>query len=250
MKRINQGSYHGFSSVYDKFMGDAPYAEWRRWFQGQTFPRAPRIADVGCGTGVLTSALAERAAIVYGIDSSEEMLSVAASRVERFPSRIRFMCQDMRELRLPEQVDLIVSTCDCVNYLLTREDVYQAFARFRETLPVGGRLCFDVLGPQRVQKLRGGFSYDIRETEEIWFLTDVSQSGRISYLVHGFTEKDEERQLFERFVEEHQQQYYSVLELTSLLEEAGFQVGTTLGDFGETKLEESDRVALYCVRIR
>jgi trans-aconitate methyltransferase len=44
-------------------------------------PRAgERILDLGCGDGVLTSAIADRGAVVVGVDASPEMLSAAAAR--------------------------------------------------------------------------------------------------------------------------------------------------------------------------
>jgi SAM-dependent methyltransferase len=42
-----------------------------------------RILDVGCGTGVLAAALAERGSRVWGVDESEEMLAEAAPRAGR-----------------------------------------------------------------------------------------------------------------------------------------------------------------------
>src|SRR5215210_8056241 len=42
-----------------------------------------RVLDVGCGTGTLTSALAERGARVWGVDPSEEMLVLARQRAGR-----------------------------------------------------------------------------------------------------------------------------------------------------------------------
>jgi ubiquinone/menaquinone biosynthesis C-methylase UbiE len=42
-----------------------------------------RVLDVGCGTGSLAGALAERGARVWGVDPSEEMLAVARSRLGR-----------------------------------------------------------------------------------------------------------------------------------------------------------------------
>ena len=40
-----------------------------------------RVLDVGCGTGALASAFAERGARVWGVDASEEMLEVARAAV-------------------------------------------------------------------------------------------------------------------------------------------------------------------------
>ena len=46
--------------------------------------RGRRVLDVGCGTGTLAAALAERAqAKVWGVDPSEAMLSVARSKAPR-----------------------------------------------------------------------------------------------------------------------------------------------------------------------
>lgn len=46
--------------------------------------RGRRVLDVGCGTGALAAALAERAhGKVWGVDPSEEMLAVARGRVPR-----------------------------------------------------------------------------------------------------------------------------------------------------------------------
>ena len=42
-----------------------------------------RVLDVGCGTGVLAAALAERGSRVWGVDASEEMLVQAAARAGR-----------------------------------------------------------------------------------------------------------------------------------------------------------------------
>ena len=44
------------------------------------------VADLGCGTGVMTAALADSVGKVYGIDNSLEMLTAARARTEHLPN--------------------------------------------------------------------------------------------------------------------------------------------------------------------
>jgi trans-aconitate 2-methyltransferase len=67
------------------------------------------IIDLGCGTGELTRALAERysGAVVLGVDNSPEML--AAARPRGIPGRLQFEAGDAARFRPAYPVDLIVS---------------------------------------------------------------------------------------------------------------------------------------------
>jgi SAM-dependent methyltransferase len=56
---------------------------WWEVFEALVGPRGVagrRVLDVGCGTGTLTAALAERGARAWGVDTSEEMLRQARTR--------------------------------------------------------------------------------------------------------------------------------------------------------------------------
>jgi SAM-dependent methyltransferase len=54
-----------------------------------------RVLDVGCGTGAVTVALAERGARVWGVDPAEEMLTVARRRVGRGVGLRRARVEDL-----------------------------------------------------------------------------------------------------------------------------------------------------------
>ena len=65
------------------------------------------VADVGAGTGFLSAALAERAARVYVIDGSEEMLAVARQNLSAFDN-LSFHAAEGYTLPLPdESVDAV-----------------------------------------------------------------------------------------------------------------------------------------------
>jgi SAM-dependent methyltransferase len=82
---------------YEHFMG--------RWGERLTGPflafagvsPGTRVLDVGCGTGVLTKALAEAGAIATGIDASEPYLSSA--RQHRSHPNITYEVGDIRQMR-------------------------------------------------------------------------------------------------------------------------------------------------------
>ncbi|GAB4098865.1 trans-aconitate 2-methyltransferase [Sinomonas halotolerans] len=75
---------------------------------GAASPR--RVVDLGCGTGELTAALAERwpQAEVHGVDSSEPMLAAARAGFGR-RGRLHFTLGDIRQWEPQEDVDVVVS---------------------------------------------------------------------------------------------------------------------------------------------
>jgi trans-aconitate 2-methyltransferase len=68
------------------------------------------VADLGCGPGNLTAALAERwpGADVVGVDNSPEMISAAEAEAERQPG-LSFTLADLRDWRPGRPVDVLIS---------------------------------------------------------------------------------------------------------------------------------------------
>jgi SAM-dependent methyltransferase len=138
--------YREFSQYYDRVIGDAVAPtikrniEQSRRHYGISFDSA---ADIGCGTGQLLRYLSRRCAVVYGVDSSPEMLRQARRRTG--DKNIQFLHQDLRELQLPRPVDVITCTFDTLNYLTTPDHLKRAFRRIRDNLREGGHVIFDMI---------------------------------------------------------------------------------------------------------
>jgi SAM-dependent methyltransferase len=239
-------SYRYLSEIYDVFMQDGPQDRWFDFLRRRFHLESYRVADIGCGTGQLTTQLAKCSASVIGVDISEEMLARAAQRAEQERVHVRWMLQDMRELKLPHPVDLAVSTCDSLNYLHSEAALSEAFTRIHEHVMEGGWFCFDVHGTGRVETLRDGFWYDVQPDAAVMFETSVSETGRIRYDVHAFVE--ERQGLYRRFEEQHEQQFFAIADVISLLEKCGFTCEDVLGDFGQTVPECADRVVFVARR--
>ena len=72
--------YGLLSEYYDRFTDDVPYERWADFFERifeQKHVKPSVILDLACGTGSLTSILAQRGYDMIGVDQSEDMLMIA-----------------------------------------------------------------------------------------------------------------------------------------------------------------------------
>ena len=101
------------------------------------------MLDVACGTGSLALMMARRDWRVWGVDASARM--IAASRAKRAPAgRVKFLRQDMRDVKLDSRVMLATSMFDSLNHLLTEGELLKTFRSVRGCLETGGFFVFDL----------------------------------------------------------------------------------------------------------
>ena len=112
------------------------------------------VADLGCGPGNLTAALAQRwpGAAVVGVDSSPEMIATAqastaqastvrASVAQAAPN-LSFALGDVRDWRPEQPLDVLV--CNAVLQWVPRHD--ELLLRWADVLAPGGWLAFQLPG--------------------------------------------------------------------------------------------------------
>ena len=142
-----RAGYSEIAPFYDAALGRESFADARRAFE--ILAQGHRIcfrtaADIGCGTGLFACYLARRwGARVFGVDRSPSMLEVA--RRTCADPRVRFLEQDIRFLKLPEQVDLVTANFDVVNHLVGRSDLAQTLRSVAAAVRRGGHLVFDAI---------------------------------------------------------------------------------------------------------
>jgi len=100
------------------------------------------IADLGCGSGELTSVLAERwpTARIWGVDSSAEM--IAEAKTHEIPGQITFELGDLRQWNTPIPMDLVFSNA-AFQWV---PDHPTLFTRLSKMIAPGGALAFQVPG--------------------------------------------------------------------------------------------------------
>lgn len=240
----NMDAYTGFAGVYDQFMEDVPYGQWRDIIVKELKKASigdGLILDLGCGTGTLTRMLAESGYDMIGVDGSEEMLMEAREKADGVD--ILYLCQDMRAFELYGTVRAVVSTCDTMNYLLTPEDFIQTVRLVNNYLDPGGLFIFDLNTLYKFQEIMGNTT--IAESGEdasfIWDNFFDEETGRNEYDLTLFIGREDG--LFERRIEVHEEQGYTLEEVRGFLVAGGMEfVRVFDADTGEAPTDTSEKV--------
>ena len=132
--------YAYLSAVYDADWGDWA-KQYVAFIEARLGPPGPlEVLDLGCGTGTLAVALAQRGHRVLGVDLSPEMIAVARAKQAEGAT---FEVADMLSVRAGRQFDLALCTFDALNYLLEPADLKTFLANVADHLRAGGTFIFD-----------------------------------------------------------------------------------------------------------
>jgi SAM-dependent methyltransferase len=104
-----------------------------------------KILDLGCGTGLLCNAYAERGHSVTGVDPSAAML--ALGRVKVYGDKIEWLQATAQSYRSDSRFDLIIMTGHAFQVLLSDDDLDSTFATMRDHLKEDGRIVFESRNP-------------------------------------------------------------------------------------------------------
>jgi cyclopropane fatty-acyl-phospholipid synthase-like methyltransferase len=229
-------SYQHFAFLYDVLMDEAPYEKWLDFFQKKVsghLNSAKSLLDIGCGTGTLAIQLAGQGFNVTGVDLSDEMLAVSASKLAETDQRITFVQQDMRQLQLGQTFPIATAFCDVINYLESFEDVKETFSSVYDHLDDGGLFLFDVHSVYKMDHIFQGASFCSADPElsYIWECFEGAHEHSIEHELSFFVQED--NGFYRRYDETHKQRTFDKADYVLALEDAGFKLISVEGDFEE-----------------
>jgi ubiquinone/menaquinone biosynthesis C-methylase UbiE len=216
--------YHEFAYIYDTLMKNVDYEKWTDQIEAifKKYGKAPKtVADLACGTGGITNALAARGYRAAGVDLSEDMLYVAREKARKSGLRIPYICQNIVQLELHKPVDAIVCMCDGLNYILDKADLKEALERIYHFLNPGGILVFDISSHYKLSSVLGNHTMaDTGEDISLIWLNQFNKETQILEMNLTFFTKDGSR--YKRTDETHLQRAYQEDEILALLTECNF----------------------------
>ncbi len=194
--------------------------------------RVTKVLTVNCSTGNHSILLAKKGYEVTGIDSSEEMLSLARSKTAGFPHPPQFYRMDMRQIRFAWQFDVGLLLSGSFGHLTVARDLEQFLAGIRRHLP-NGLLVFEFWQPSGVDA-----QSRTNQGRLNWDKAVDSQSGNIAIRLTKAVYQKSKEELFisienyyidpqrERLLgasAEHQKlKLYNTKSLVKILKRAGF----------------------------
>ena len=106
-----------------------------------------RILELGCGTGRVTAALAERGHTICGVDLSAPMLEQARLKLANNVAlgKVHFLQADMCDFSLDGRFDLIIAPFFSFSHLLTMEQRRAGLARIAEHMAPDGRAVLHLI---------------------------------------------------------------------------------------------------------
>lgn len=146
MSNLNQQMYNRHGAAYHAKRGREADSSWNRYLDQPMIEQllagiAPcRVADLGCGSGILTRWLAEQGYDAVGADFSETLIGIA--RTEN--PALEFSVADITATAYPDDSFALVTSALVMHYL---SDLRPAFAEFARILESGGQAVFTMHHP-------------------------------------------------------------------------------------------------------
>lgn len=225
--------FANYARYYDLLYRDKDYAAEAEYVTGlirKFHPSARSILELGSGTGIHASLLAEKGFTVHGIERSPEMLARSQTLTENrdvVHDRLTFTAGDIREVRLNKRFDVVIALFHVISYQTSNDDVTAAFETARQHLNPGGIFIFDVwYGPAvlterpavRIKRMADGQTEITRLAEPVLHPNE----NRVDVNYHVFVRNLTPPQAVAELKETHAMRYFFKPEIDRIAAHAGF----------------------------
>lgn len=227
-------AFNDYARYYNLLYRDKDYAaeaEYVACMIRKFHPSAQSILELGSGTGIHAGLLAEKGFRVHGIERSQEMLARALALAEKTSPEhgsLTFSLGDIRDIRLNNNFDVVISLFHVISYQTSNDDVTAAFATARHHLKPGGIFIFDTWYGPAVLTQRPEVRIKRMEDEQIE-ITRLAEpvlhpnENRVDVNYHVFV-RDWATDTVKELKETHSMRYFFKPEINIIANQSGFEI--------------------------
>lgn len=239
--------YDALSMYYDTMQSDMDPHAWADFIsmliKRHSSIDTKTITDLGCGTGSVTIALADKGYQMTGIDSAVEMLSQASSK--EGAEKVLWSAQDITDFDIGGKSDCFISTLDTVDHIMDEEALTRLFAKVGELLEDGGLFIFDAITMHHLEEtLADNIFYEDYDDFTLLWVNHFDKETKVNtadLTLFGLAEDD----LYERFDGELVEKYYPTGFFTDAAGKAGLTLLGTYGELKDSEPEENEERIFY-----
>lgn len=250
--------YTEFAYFYDKLTGNVEYESRFKYIYdllAQNGVSKGILLDLACGTGTLTQMFDSHGFDAIGVDSSEDMLSVAQEKKMQNQNEIMYLCQDMTQLDLFGTINACICTLDSLNHITNEKDLREVFRRVSLFMEDKGIFIFDVNTPYKHEKILGDntFVYDLDEVFCTWqnsfepntctttITLDIFQSEEVD----EDDEYNEDEPVYYRYTESFSERGYELDLIEQIAKENKFKVVAVYDEMSKNPIHATTQRAYF-----
>lgn len=125
------------------------------------------IADFGCGPGLYTNRLADRGAVVTGIDFSENSIKYAKQAAVEKGLNTKYVLSNYLDYETSSRFDLIIMIM-CDFSALSPEQRKKLLSKFRAMLKPDGKVLLDVYSLDHFDQIEESAYYELNQLNGFW----------------------------------------------------------------------------------
>ena len=230
MSEYSEG-YNYIASHYDAFNESIDYGKWADYIDSlfrKHHKQDPvkTVLDLGCGTGKMIIELKKRGYDVIGLDSSDEMLSVAdySLRENGFNDTL-LIHGDMAFFELYGSVNAIICCLDGINHICDPEDLRSCLSLVSNYLDNEGLFVFDLNTPYKFRTRYNGKDYILEDENAVCcWQSETNKNNTIAHFYLSVFEKTEDEVHWTRKDTYIEEKAYSLRSIKKYLSEAGLEI--------------------------
>jgi len=192
----------------------------------------PKVLDLCCGLGRISSELSRMGFAVTGVDITKSFLNTAKEDAEHENLNIEYIHADAREFVRHDFFDTAVNLYISFGYFKDKGDDLKVLRNVHKSIKNGGSLIIETLGKEIA--VRDFVEAEWFEREGYTMLTEYEPLDSWTFLKNRWILIKDNKRMEKIFT----QRLYSASELRDLLYEAGFSAAEIYGDWDESPYDQ------------